>query len=116
MVCVAFVIDVFARKIVGWRVSKSMKAGFVLDALNQAICQRVPPEAGLVNNSDRGGEYLSIKYTELLAEEGASTHQSGASVTDTTTPSPRASSACLRMRPSTSLALGNQPPRLNGKP
>lgn len=55
MVYVAFVIDVFARKIVGWRVSTSMATGFVLDALNQAICQRAPGEADkLIHHSDRG--------------------------------------------------------------
>jgi len=69
-VYVAFVIDVFARKIVGWRVSTSMTAQFALDALNQAICQRMPSEAGLVHHSDRGSQYLSIRYTERLAEEG----------------------------------------------
>ena len=53
MVYVAFVIDVFARKIVGWRVSTSMTTGFVLDALNQAICQRAPSEADkLIHHSD----------------------------------------------------------------
>lgn len=67
---VAFVIDVFARKIVGWRVSTSMTTQFALDALNQAICQRMPSEAGLVHHSDRGSQYLSIRYTERLAEEG----------------------------------------------
>ena len=71
MVYVAFVIDVFARRIVGWRVSTSMTTGFVLDALNQAICQRTPAEAdGLIHHSDRGSQYLSIKYTERLAEAG----------------------------------------------
>lgn len=71
MVYVAFVIDVFARKIVGWRVSTSMTTGFVLDALNQAICQRVPSEADkLIHHSDRGSQYLSIRYTERLAEAG----------------------------------------------
>lgn len=74
MVYVAFVIDVFARKIVGWRVSTSMTTGFVLDALNQAICQRAPSEAdNLVHHSDRGSQYLSIKYTERLAEAGIDT-------------------------------------------
>ncbi len=74
MVYVAFVIDVFARKIVGWRVSTSMTTGFVLDALNQAICQRAPSEAGgLIHHSDRGSQYLSIKYTERLAEAGIDT-------------------------------------------
>lgn len=73
-VYVAFVIDVFARKIVGWRVSTSMTTGFVLDALNQAICQRAPSEADkLIHHSDRGSQYLSIKYTERLAEAGIDT-------------------------------------------
>jgi len=71
MVYVAFVIDVFARKIVGWRVSTSMTTSFVLDALNQAICQRCPSEGdNLVHHSDRGSQYLAIKYTERLAEAG----------------------------------------------
>ena len=69
-VYVAFVIDVFARKIVGWRVSASMTTAFVLDALNQAIAMRAPAQAGLIHHSDRGSQYLSIKYTERLAEEG----------------------------------------------
>lgn len=74
MVYVAFVIDVFARKIVGWRVSTSMSTGFVLDALNQAICQRAPSEVDkLIHHSDRGSQYLSIKYTERLAEAGIDT-------------------------------------------
>jgi len=74
MVYVVFVIDVFARKIVGWRVSTSMTTGFVLDALNQAICQRAPSGADkLIHHSDRGSQYLSIKYTERLAEAGIDT-------------------------------------------
>lgn len=68
-VYVAFVIDVFARKIVGWRVSKTAHAGFVLDALEQAVHQR-RPGSGLVHHSDRGSQYLSIKYSERLAEAG----------------------------------------------
>jgi putative transposase len=71
MVYVAFVIDVFARKIVGWRVSTSMTTSFVLDALNQAICQRCPSEVdNLIHHSDRGSQYLAFKYTERLAESG----------------------------------------------
>jgi len=71
MVCVAFVIDVFARCIVGWRVSTSMTTGFVMDALNQAICQRTSSAAdSLIHHSDRASQYLSIKYTERLAEAG----------------------------------------------
>ena len=65
---VAFVIDVFARPIVGWRVSRTATTGFVLDALEQAIHQRRPVRDQLVHHSDRGSQYLSIKYTERLAE------------------------------------------------
>jgi transposase InsO family protein len=65
---VAFVIDVFARRIVGWRASRTANAGFVLDALEQAIHQRRPAQDQLVHHSDRGSQYLSIKYTERLAE------------------------------------------------
>ena len=68
-VYVAFVIDVFARRIVGWRASTSMKTQFVLDALDQAIWQRkMPDNKALIHHSDRGSQYLSIKYTERLAE------------------------------------------------
>ena len=68
-VYVAFVIDVFARRIVGWRASTSMKTQFVLDALEQAIWQRKTPDnKSLVHHSDRGSQYLSIKYTERLTE------------------------------------------------
>jgi len=71
MIYVAFVVDVFSRRIVGWRVSTSMTTAFVLDALNQAICQRGPEKGGgLVHHSDRGSQYLSIKYTERLADAG----------------------------------------------
>jgi putative transposase len=68
---VAFVIDAFARRIVGWRVSRTAQAGFVLDALEQALHDRRPvPGDGLVHHSDHGVQYLSIKYTERLAEAG----------------------------------------------
>ena len=70
-VYVAFVIDAYARKIVGWRVSTSPHAGFVLDALEQAVHERRPTKSmGLIHHSDRGSQYLSIKYTERLAEAG----------------------------------------------
>jgi putative transposase len=70
-VYVAFVIDTYARRIVGWRVSRSAHAGFVLDALEQAIHDRKPASGGgLVHHSDRGVQYLSIVYTERLAEAG----------------------------------------------
>jgi transposase InsO family protein len=70
-VYVAFVIDAYARRIVGWRVSRSAHAGFVLDALEQALHERRPVSgSGLVHHSDRGVQYVSIKYTERLAEAG----------------------------------------------
>ncbi len=70
-VYVAFVIDVFARRIVGWRVSRSMQSEFVLDALDQALHDRRPADgSGLVHHSDRGSQYVSIKYSERLAEAG----------------------------------------------
>lgn len=69
-VYVAFVIDVFARRIVGWRVSRSAQTPFVLDALEQALYDRQPVRGGLVHHSDRGVQYVSIKYTERLADAG----------------------------------------------
>jgi len=70
-VYVAFVIDAYARRIVGWRVSRSAHAGFVLDALEQALHDRRPVSgSGLVHHSDRGVQYVSIVYTERLAEAG----------------------------------------------
>jgi len=69
-VYVAFVIDVFARRIVGWRVSSSMRTDFVLDALEQALYARQPERNALVHHSDRCSQYVSIKYSERLAEAG----------------------------------------------
>jgi transposase InsO family protein len=70
-VYIAFVIDVYARRIVGWRTSRTAHASFVLDALEQALHDRRPVHrGGLVHHSDRGSQYLSIKYTERLAEAG----------------------------------------------
>ena len=66
---VAFVIDVFARMIVGWRVAATMNAELTLDALEQAIWAR-DLSGKLIDHSDRGSQYLSIRYTERLAEEG----------------------------------------------
>jgi len=68
-VYVAFVIDTFANKIVGWRASRSQQTQFVLDALEQALYERRPAES-LIHHSDRGSQYLSIKYTERLADAG----------------------------------------------
>mgnify|MGYP000246471546 CR=1 FL=1 len=66
---VAFVIDVFARRIVGWRVARSMRTELVLDALEQAVWARGGAE-GVIHHSDRGSQYLSIRYSERLAEAG----------------------------------------------
>ncbi len=70
-VYVAFIIDVFARRIVGWRVSRSMRTDFVLDALEQALYARQPEgDDALIHHSDRGSQYVSIRYSERLAEAG----------------------------------------------
>jgi putative transposase len=69
-VYVAFVIDVFARRIVGWRVASSLATDFVLDALEQAIYERRGQTNGLVHHSDRGTQYLSMRYTDRLADAG----------------------------------------------
>ncbi len=65
---VAFVIDVYARRIVGWRVSKTMHTDFVLDALEQTLYAGQPDRDALIHHSDRGSQYVSIPYTERLAE------------------------------------------------
>jgi transposase InsO family protein len=68
---VAFIIDAYARRIVGWRVSRTAHTGFVLDALEQALHERRPMHrGGLVHHSDRGSQYVSIHYTERLAQAG----------------------------------------------
>jgi putative transposase len=70
-VCAAFVIDTFAGRIAGWKASRSARTDFVLDALEQALHDRRPAgESGLIHHSDRGVQYVSIKYTERLAEAG----------------------------------------------
>lgn len=70
-VYVAFVIDVFSRRIVGWRASSSLRSDLALDALEQALYDRPIGESErLVHHSDRGVQYLSIRYTERLAEAG----------------------------------------------
>ena len=70
-VYVAFVVDAYARRIVGWRVSRTAHAGFVLDALEQALHGRRPVQGGgLVHHSDRGSQYLALRYTGRLAETG----------------------------------------------
>ena len=84
---VAFVIDVFSRRIVGWRATSSLRSDLALDALEQALYDR-ETDAGLVHHSDRGVQYLSIRYTERLAEAGIEPSV-GSRVTRTTTPSPK---------------------------
>jgi putative transposase len=70
-VYVAFVVDVFSRFIVGWKVSASARTDFVLDALEQSLYARRPARhGGLIHHSDRGVQYASIRYTERLAEAG----------------------------------------------
>ena len=69
-VYVAFVIDVFARCIVGWRVSRSMQTDLVLDALEQALYARQVGGEGLIHHSDRGSQYLGIRYSERLKDAG----------------------------------------------
>jgi len=65
----AFVIDVFARRIIGWRVARSMRTELVLDALEQAIWSRCPPK-GVIHHSDHGSQYLAIRYSERLTQIG----------------------------------------------
>ena len=70
-VYVAFVIEAYARRIVGWRASRTAHTSFVLDTLEQALHERRPSHrGGLVHHSDRNSQYVSIKYTERLAEAG----------------------------------------------
>ena len=91
-VYVAFVIDVFARRIVGWRVSASMRTDFVLDALEQAIyARRGDALTGLVHHSDAGSQYLSMRYTDRLVDAGlfpSSRRRSVAKAMPMTMPSP----------------------------
>jgi putative transposase len=72
-VYVAFVVDAFSRFLVGWQASRSLRTDLALDALEMAIWRRQARLEGLVHHSDRGGQYLSIRYTERLAEAGAVT-------------------------------------------
>jgi transposase InsO family protein len=93
---VAFVIDVYARRIVGWRQSSSMRTDFVLDALEQALYARQPDEGDtLIHHSDRGVQYVSIRYSERLAEAGIEPSV-GSRVTATITPWQKQSTACTK--------------------
>ena len=104
--------------IVGWRVRRSLQTDLVLDALEQALHAGAPTHDGLVHHSDRGTQYLSIRYTERLAEAGIEASV-GSPATPTTTPSPRPSSASTRPRSSAGAAPGgtsktSSSPRWNG--
>ena len=115
-VYVAFVIDVFARRIVGWRVSSSMQTDFVLDALEQALyARRRERDRALVHHSDRGSQYVSIRYSERLAEAGIEPSVA-APATATTTRWPRASTGCTRLRSSTGAGPGRRARRSNWRP
>jgi putative transposase len=95
---VAFVVDVFARRIVGWRVSSSMRTDFVLDALGAGpVCPPADERDSLVDPSqDRGSQYVSIRYSERLAEAGIEPSVGSPRATATTTPWPRRSTASTR--------------------
>ena len=94
---VAFVIDVFARRIVGWRVSRSMQTDFVLDALEQALYARQPDlQDALIHHSDRGSQYVSIRYTERLAEAGIEPSVGSKGIA-TTTPWRKRLTACTKL-------------------
>ncbi len=67
-VCVAFVIDVYSRCIVGWRVASSLRTDLVLDALEQALCARAGTQGLIHHSDDRGSQYLPIRYSQRLAE------------------------------------------------
>ena len=69
-VYVAFIVDAYARRIVGWRVSNSLRTDIALDALEQALYDRQVEQNALIHHSDRGVQYVSIKYTERLSEVG----------------------------------------------
>jgi transposase InsO family protein len=104
MVYVAFVIDVFSRRIVGWRASASMRTDLALDALEQAVYDR-EIDAGLVHHSDRGSQHLSIRHSERLRKRG-SRRRSASAATHTTTRSPNRLSACSRRRSSVTPGRG----------
>ena len=70
-VYIAFVVDVFSRRIVGWRASRSLRSDLAIDALEMAVWSRGGDANGVIHHSDRGVQYLSIRYTERLAEAGA---------------------------------------------
>jgi len=112
---VAFVVDVFARRIVGWRVSSSMPTDFVLAALEQVLYARQPErDSSLVCHSDCGSQYVSIRYTER-AEAGIEPSV-GSRAIPTTTRWPRRSTGCTRPTSFTGGHHGRRERRLNWQP
>ena len=106
LVFVAFVIDAFARRIVGWRVSNSLRSDIALDALEQALYERRFADGEeLIHHSDRGVQYVSIRYSERLAEAGTEPSVGSAEIR-TTTRSPRRSSGSTRLKSFGSEDLG----------
>jgi putative transposase len=104
----AFVIDVFSRRVIGWRVSRSMHTDLVLDAFEQALWSRSGAK-GVVHHSDRGSQYLSIRYTERLT-------QAAASATLMIMRSPRPSSDCIRLKLFIAVVLGENSTMSNTQP
>jgi len=97
LVYMAFIIDVFARRIVGGRVSRSMPMDFVLEALEQALHARQSTrDAALIHYSDRGSRYVSIRYSTRLAEAGIKPSVGSIRATETTMPWPRRSTGCTK--------------------
>ena len=114
VVYVAFVIDVFSRRIVGWKADTNMRTGLVLDTLEMALWSReragLPAGAGLIHHHDNGSQYLSFAFTQRLIDAGVDASVGIASATPTTTPSPRRRSACTRPRRSAAKARGRRSP------
>ena len=114
-VYVAFVIDVFSRYIVGWRVSSSMRTDFVLDALEQALYARQPDRDSLIHHSDRGSQTCP-SGTRNDSMKRAFLHPSAARATAMTTLWPKPSTACTKPNSSITVARGNLVKQSNWQP
>jgi putative transposase len=118
VVYVAFVIDVFSRRIVGWKADTSMKTPLVLDTLEMALWARqhagLPVAEGLIHHNDNGSQYLSFAFTSRLIDAGVDA-RSAVSATDTTTPSQKARSVYSRPRRSTAKDRGAPWPMSNSR-
>lgn len=93
---VAFIIDVFAGVIVGWRVSSSMETTYVQDALEQTLWARRP--SGIIHHSDKGSQYVSLAYTQRLQEAELLASKGSTGETLTIMPWPKASTVCTKQR------------------